>query len=214
MVNKLEELENRYGKNTPILVFSDYALINEFAYPIKSSLQEIWHVDPRKISLNLLLTVNAVSGCITSFNRALIRLAVPFPKEVIMHDWWLALVSSAAGNITFLPVVTTLYRQHASNAVGVKGDGILKNIAWFVSAPSSAVSRFKQSGLRCISQVKALQRTIEDGPGSDMVRQKIIDDWIKYRTGPVLERFKYFREFQGDPVRVREFGRFFLWGEE
>jgi hypothetical protein len=42
------------------------------------------------------------------------------PKYAIMHDWWLALVASAFGQVVFLPSSTVLYRQHCNNDVGAK----------------------------------------------------------------------------------------------
>ena len=37
-----------------------------------------------------------------------------------MHDWWLALVASAFGKISYIESALVLYRQHDNNAVGAK----------------------------------------------------------------------------------------------
>jgi hypothetical protein len=37
-----------------------------------------------------------------------------------MHDWWLALVAAAFGEIGCIYKATMLYRQHGANAVGAK----------------------------------------------------------------------------------------------
>ena len=48
-------------------------------------------------------------------NRKCIDLALPFPAEVIMHDWWLALIASYLGEISYIhfltPVIDSMIRM-------------------------------------------------------------------------------------------------------
>jgi hypothetical protein len=53
-------------------------------------------------------------------NRTLLNLALPVPTQVIMHDWWLALIASTFGKITIVNQPTVLYRQHSNNNTGAK----------------------------------------------------------------------------------------------
>lgn len=41
------------------------------------------------------------------------------PKHVIMHDFWLYLLASAFGKVTYDTQVHILYRQHGENTVGM-----------------------------------------------------------------------------------------------
>ena len=66
----------------------------------------------------MLLRHNLVTGCTLTCNRALLDLAMPFPDRLVMHDWWLALVAAACGEIRFLEEPTVRYRQHGRNQVG------------------------------------------------------------------------------------------------
>jgi hypothetical protein len=53
-------------------------------------------------------------------NRACLLYGKNIPKEVIMHDWWLALISAAFGKIVSMPKPTLYYRQHHNNDTGAK----------------------------------------------------------------------------------------------
>ena len=68
--------------------------------------------------LRVLLRHNLVTGCSVTINRALIERARPFPENLVMHDWWLALVAAAIGKITLMDEPLVRYRQHDHNVVG------------------------------------------------------------------------------------------------
>jgi rhamnosyltransferase len=116
------KMEESHGKNTPILVYSDLEVVDDQLrriHPSFMSYQGLNHEsrDP----LRVLLTQNFVTGCATAMNRALLKLAVPVPPNVIMHDWWLALCAAACGHLAYLPQSLVRYRQHAANQLGAEG---------------------------------------------------------------------------------------------
>ena len=111
--NALRAQEAASPADTPILVHTGYtpvaAMLEPLAQPPHS---------PHATSLTWLILRNMVTGCTVLFNRALIRVALPFPPETLMHDHWLALVAKARGELIALPEPTILYRQHGGNQVG------------------------------------------------------------------------------------------------
>lgn len=114
-------MELQYGQKTPILVYSDLEVVSEQLeriHPSFMSYQGLIHEsrDP----LHVLLTQNFVTGCATAINCPLLKLAIPLPADVIMHDWWLALCAAACGQIGYLPNPTLRYRQHDSNQIGAQ----------------------------------------------------------------------------------------------
>ena len=40
------------------------------------------------------------------------------PKQIRVHDWWLALICSHFGKLVYLDEPTLLYRQHGGNMIG------------------------------------------------------------------------------------------------
>jgi hypothetical protein len=116
---QIKATEQALGTATPVLAHTDLKVVDENLNTIAPSFWAYSNLDPyRGNAFNRLLMQNVVTGCATVINRALARLAYPIPPEALMHDWWLALVASAFGQIKTIPQKTVLYRQHADNQVG------------------------------------------------------------------------------------------------
>lgn len=116
-LNKMLEAEEKYGRNIPILVFSTYK-------PVDVNLNDIIQdasknqIAKHKTNLSNLLVQNYVTGCLMMINKSLYSIAGDFSKEILMHDWWFALIASAMGEVCYIPECTMLYRQHEGNVVG------------------------------------------------------------------------------------------------
>ncbi len=118
---KMTELEGAAGRETPLLVHTDLAVVDGELRPLAPSLWRFQGVDPEKGGgLNRLLVQNCATGCTVMINRALRDLALPIPPGAMMHDWWLALVAAAFGRIGHVPEPTVLYRQHGANDTGAR----------------------------------------------------------------------------------------------
>jgi len=69
------------------------------------------------------LVENIVTGCTAALNPLALRaLQAPWPKGVLVHDWWAYLVISAIGTVIYDPRPVLLYRQHDHNMVGAKAN--------------------------------------------------------------------------------------------
>ena len=118
----LRKMEDSYGRDVPILVYSDLEVVNEQMQTIHRSFMRYQGLKHESDSpLRVLVIQNFVTGCATAVNRSLLRLAVPMPANVIMHDWWLALCAAACGRLTYLPQALVRYRQHDANQFGAEG---------------------------------------------------------------------------------------------
>lgn len=118
----LEEAESAWGRDMPVLVFSDQTPTDAELKPLAPSLmryqnQYFAHFDYRSI-----LMQNVVTGGAMGINRALARLGGRFGDGtgIIMHDWWLAVVAARFGRIVYIDESLGAYRQHGENAVGAK----------------------------------------------------------------------------------------------
>ncbi len=118
---KMKETEDRQPADAPILIHTDLKVVDGNLNVIDPSFWQYTHLNPLKAhTLNCLLMQNVVTGCTMMINSALLKLAYPIPQQVMMHDWWLALVAAAFGRIEALPAATILYRQHGNNTLGAK----------------------------------------------------------------------------------------------
>lgn len=117
MYQKMLYLEKIKGKQLPILVFSDYKLVDKKLQDMKFDSRNS-QISAYHLTLNRLLVQNYVTGCTVMINKSLSQRFGFYDKSIQMHDWWAALIASAMGVIYHLPQELMLYRQHENNCVG------------------------------------------------------------------------------------------------
>ena len=75
---------------------------------------------------------NDMPGCVMLFNKLTRNIAVKYThdyNDIIMHDWWIALIAETFGQIDFINQKFVLYRQHGDNSIGAgKNGGIIRKI--------------------------------------------------------------------------------------
>lgn len=120
-LKKMKELEVSYGKKTPLLVHSDLIVVDKDLEEVCGSFWSFSGLEPKEGEcLSRLLVQNDVTGCTMILNEALRHLVKSIPDEALMHDWWIALASSAFGYIGIIKEPLILYRQHGRNALGAQ----------------------------------------------------------------------------------------------
>ncbi|MEW5785464.1 MAG: glycosyltransferase family 2 protein [Bacillota bacterium] len=154
----MREAEAELGGDIPLLLHTDLAVAagdGAIIAPSLMKLQKINHVC--REPLKTLLVQNFVTGCTVLLNRPLIKAALPLPAQVLMHDWWFALIAAALGKLIFLPRPTVLYRQHARNAVGAK-------------------KFYSGSSLKRLARVRQLERMIAQTVNQGLALKKRLDE--------------------------------------
>lgn len=120
-MDKMHELEEKYGKDIPLLVHSDLEVVSEQMEVISSSMFDYSGIR-HEAELEQLLLQNNVTGCTMLFNGPLCNAIAPFADSpyVIMHDYFAALYAKVFGRTAFIDKPLVSYRQHGSNSVGAK----------------------------------------------------------------------------------------------
>lgn len=121
LLTRMAELEACHGHGVPLLVHSDLRLVDAKGIVQVTSFHRHQRLDPHRDQWLDLAMQNVVTGCATLINRACLEAALPFPEEAVLHDWWLALVASGLGVISYVERPTLSYRQHGRNLVGAAG---------------------------------------------------------------------------------------------
>jgi glycosyltransferase involved in cell wall biosynthesis len=109
-------LINNAKTNNPLLYCSRLKVVNEDLHEIGDTKY------PKKLmSIANALSQNIVSGCTIVMNGAARKLVTStLPPEKTMHDWWCYIVVTAVGGqVIFDNEPSILYRQHATNVVGI-----------------------------------------------------------------------------------------------
>jgi hypothetical protein len=121
---QMQQLEASHGSTTPLLIHGDLELVDAAGERLGCRYLQCQRLDPQRTDPVDLALTNVVTGCTALLNRALLQKALPIPPEALMHDWWLALVASAFGEIALVDEPGVLYRQHGSNVLGAQGLGL------------------------------------------------------------------------------------------
>lgn len=101
-----------------------------------------WRKARRGILRNILK--NSYQGCSIAIRRPLLRIALPFPKEIPMHDQWLGLLAELFGKTIFLDSVLMLYRRHGTNMTAARPGSARQQIAWRVELVKALIERWKK----------------------------------------------------------------------
>jgi glycosyltransferase involved in cell wall biosynthesis len=113
-LNKLKELESG-NTAIPCMIYSDMQSIDERGNVIAHSVWQQLKLSPKCFILNRLLIQNIPHGCTMGINKAMRDIAVPIPSSAILHDHWIALLSSMFGKHFAFEQTLVQLRNHASN---------------------------------------------------------------------------------------------------
>ena len=122
---KIKEMEEAYGTDTPLLVFTDLFVVNE---KLKILNQSFWNYQKLIPSVakywKKLLAQSIITGCTIIMNKSAKDVCLPFVLDEMIHDQWIGANVSKYGKIDFIDEQTILYRQHGKNVEGAHLFGI------------------------------------------------------------------------------------------
>lgn len=159
-MEKMKALESEFGKDTPLLVFTDANVVDSDLNILDESLFHWTKIDPHRLKPEQLILQNVGNGNTMLINAALREKAKPIPENAFMHDHWIALVASVFGKTACLNEPTLLYRQHDRNLLGGSKVGVLyyfKKLCGGVSAIRKRLSAY-------IQQAEAFALRYPDAP--------------------------------------------------
>lgn len=122
-LQKMQELEQLYGVDAPIGVFTDLTVVDSKLNVLMPSL---WKGDNRnpeytKDLYKQWVHRHATYGCTQMINKAAKNIVLPYKQfEGIQgaHDNWIEYILIKKGHYDYVNEPTILYRQHSSNVIG------------------------------------------------------------------------------------------------
>ncbi|MFC3190953.1 glycosyltransferase family 2 protein [Pseudocitrobacter faecalis] len=115
-------IEESNYKAKPILGYTDLELVDEKLKPISNSFYASAKLNPlRNLNYCNLSWMGSVMGCTIIMNRLALDNALPFNKQIIMHDHWLAMKTLEVGHLFYIDKAFIQYRQHSRNVSGGLG---------------------------------------------------------------------------------------------
>ena len=94
-----------------------------------------------------MLHSNIFQGAACIFRKSLVQKSIPIPENVKFHDYWLALIASVNGGVTYVNECVLYYRQHGTN--------VTKNEKWkFWVKIKNAIKKFIKNDFYVYERIK------------------------------------------------------------
>ncbi|NQK93618.1 glycosyltransferase family 2 protein [Streptococcus suis] len=186
--NKLElslkEAQN-HPADFPLMVYMDLKVVNQDLEIMTESMvkSQSHHANTELVQE---LTENTVTGGVAMINHHLAEMW-QVTDDILMHDWYLALLASAFGSLVFIDQPGELYRQHSDNVLGARTlskrfkkwirPHILFAVYWDLIKNS-------QKQARHLLQMPLSQSNRE-----------LIEAFVTIMDKPMLERFRILRKY-------------------
>ena len=166
--NKVSEYFSEFAAvdiDVPTLVFSDALLVDKNCQIFNSSFFAYQGLNVNVFEDDSILFRNCVQGATIALNKKMILLLKKSIEyidvtDIVMHDWWLAILSKYYGEYRFINRPLIFYRQHDKNQIGAKIKG--NKFIYIFSSPM----KFFYSLQRVFSQAEAfirLDNAMSDG---------------------------------------------------
>jgi glycosyltransferase involved in cell wall biosynthesis len=162
LLGYMQVAEARRGAATPILAHSDLTVVDSSLQPTHRSFRAHKGFHAAPATLPRLVLQNRVTGCASLGNGALRSAALPVPNGSMMHDWWLAMVAAAFGEIVEHPNSLVLYRQHDENVVGTRSWGPLALVLRASRRPLGVISEGKLHVAQTQARARAFLQRFAD----------------------------------------------------
>lgn len=176
------EAAKHKASDVPLLVYTDLKVVNQELNILQDSMIR---AQSHHANTTLLpeLTENTVTGGTMMINHALAEKWFT-PNDILMHDWFLALLAASLGEIIYLDLPTQLYRQHDNNVLGART--MDKRFKILREGPKSIFTRY--------------WKLIHD---SQKQASLIVDKYGDIMTVTDLELIKYFIKIDKQPFMTR-----------
>lgn len=125
--DELDVMLNSEWKRVPICVHTNLTVVDSQLNKSESEPKRVW------ASFLKVLFSNCVTGCTAMINDQL-KSQINFDKQnvrnIVMHDWWFALIATQFGKLVYLNKSTMLYRQHENNVDGSQTKNTITHILY------------------------------------------------------------------------------------
>lgn len=179
------EAAKHKASDVPLLVYTDLKVVNQELNILQDSMIR---AQSHHANTTLLpeLTENTVTGGTMMINHALAEKWFT-PNDILMHDWFLALLAASLGEIIYLDLPTQLYRQHDNNVLGART--MDKRFKILREGPKSIFTRY----WKLIHDSQKQASLIVDKYGDIMTANdlELIKCFIKIDKQPFMTRLRW-----------------------
>ena len=189
--DKLETMlaaARQYPDQLPLMVYTDLCVVDQNLQVMNQSMirSQSHHANTELVQE---LTENTVTGGVAMINHALAEQWRTL-DNIIMHDWYLALLAAAIGKLVYIDQPGELYRQHDNNVLGART--FTKRLKTWLSGPSKMLEKYWW--LIHASQVQADKILQENELGDE--QEAVIRNYIALERLPLSQRIRVLRQYK------------------
>ena len=189
--DKLETMlaaARQYPDQLPLMVYTDLCVVDQNLQVMNQSMirSQSHHANTELVQE---LTENTVTGGVAMINHALAERWRTL-DNIIMHDWYLAVLATAIGKLVHIDQPGELYRQHDNNVLGART--FTKRLKTWLSGPSKMLEKYWW--LIHASQVQADKILQENELGDE--QEAVIRNYIALERLPLSQRIRVLRQYK------------------
>lgn len=189
--DKLETMlavARQYPDQLPLLFYTDLCVVNQNLQVMNQSMirSQSHHANTELVQE---LTENTVTGGVAMINHALAEQWRTL-DNIIMHDWYLALLAAAIGKLVYIDQPGELYRQHDNNVLGART--FTKRLKNWLSGPSKMLEKYWW--LIHASQAQADKILQENELGDE--QEAVIRNYIALERLSLSQRIRVLRQYK------------------
>ena len=115
-MNKVSEILSALKNND--IVMSNFSIIDEFNNVV---VEKFYSLSPISKSLLMNIIKSKFLGCCMAFKRSVLEYALPFPKKIIGHDYWIGCLGTKKFQFSFINEPLHMYRRANNNVSTASG---------------------------------------------------------------------------------------------
>jgi rhamnosyltransferase len=189
--DKLETMltaARQYPDQLPLMVYTDLCIVDQNLQVMNQSMirSQSHHANTELVQE---LTENTVTGGVAMINHALAERWRTL-DNIIMHDWYLAVLATAIGKLVYIDQPGELYRQHDNNVLGART--FTKRLKTWLSGPSKMLEKYWW--LIHASQAQADKILQENELGDE--QEAVIRNYIALERLPLSQRIRVLRQYK------------------
>ncbi|QNL41850.1 glycosyltransferase family 2 protein [Streptococcus sp. NSJ-72] len=177
----------KYDDNQPLLVYTDLKVVDQELNVVHESMIRT-QSDHANTELLQEITENTVTGGVSMINQALADLWTGQEEyDLLMHDWYLALLAAAFGHLVYIDRPSELYRQHSNNVLGART--LRKRMQNWIR-PHILFTKYW-------NLIQASQKQAKNLLGLSLspANKEIIENFVTIMEVPLTERYKRLRKY-------------------
>ncbi|MCJ1996241.1 glycosyltransferase [Lactococcus piscium] len=176
----------KYDTTKALMIYMDLSVVDEHLKVINPSMI---HSQSHHANTSLLaeLTENTVTGGVAMINHALVK-RWSRSDNMIMHDWYLALLATATGELVYIDKPGELYRQHDHNVLGARTWA--KRFKKWLN-PLQAVQKYWELIITSQGQAASLLNQ----PDLTDEHRELIEKYVDLLNQTMINRIKYLKTY-------------------